>query len=160
MAVIQSATSDLSLRPPSLRNAALWFRDIPELSFCLNEQSYLQPEDDTSGYSPLLWTKFGGPKGMYLRHLTGMEVHANGHITGVRFQYDTNDIPSDFRELGRHSCWKYGCERPMNFPIDGPSGERITSIEICCEIISSESDDQLGASAEITLESFKVRHTD
>lgn len=127
---------------------------------CLHEQSFFQAETYTATYWPLLWTKFGGLGGRYLCHLTGIVVHSNGAITGMYFQYDTDDVPSDCRGMGRHSCSQSGCDRPMNFTIDGPGGERITGIEVCCEIIPLQSVIQLRSFGEDRLKSIKVRsHT-
>lgn len=159
IAVLQSAKSDLKLGPPSLRAAGLWYPDIPDPDVCLNEQSYLQPETEIAAFSPIFWSNFGGPGGMYLRHLTGMKVHSNGSIMGIQFQHDIDGIPPEARSLGRHLCSQCICGRPMEFSIDGPGGERITGIEILCEVNPLDSKALPGIFEETALNSFKVRPT-
>lgn len=160
IAVVQPFKNDLKLVSPSLQSAGLWYLGVPEPCLNLNEHSYLQPETHTGDvHWPLFWIHFGGPGGMYLRHLTGIEVHSNGSITGIHFQYDTDDVPSEYRRLGRHSCSNSLCHRPMRFTIDGPGGEHITGIEIGCEVVPLDSDDFRQPYGQNCLNSLTVRHT-
>lgn len=160
IAVVQQA-NNYKLGLPSLQSAALWYQGIPEPHLCLNDHAYLLPEAHTTAtYWPFFWAKFGGPGGVYLRHLTGITVHSNITITEIRFQYDIDDIPSNCRRLGRHSCLVSGCYRPMNFTIDGPGGERITGIELGCVIVPLDKKSYSYPFGQDSLDSLTVRHTD
>ncbi|EGD99690.1 hypothetical protein TESG_07031 [Trichophyton tonsurans CBS 112818] len=97
---------------------------LPEL--CLNDQSFTGQDPLTAGYQPLAWINFGGPKGVYLKHITGVCVTGPGNICTIEFEYDI-DLPVEIRKLGRRKVTNFSI---MNrFKIDGPGGEYITNID-------------------------------
>lgn len=93
---------------------------------CLNDQSFTGQDPLTAGYQPLAWINFGGPKGVYLKHITGVCVTGPGNICTIEFEYDI-DLPVEIRKLGRRKVTNFSI---MNrFKIDGPGGEYITNID-------------------------------
>jgi len=104
-------------------------------------------------YQPLCWTLFGGPQGIYLRHLTGMSVTCRGTPCGIEFYYNTN-VPIKYRKLGRYKSSEYA--QVIHFSIDGPAGEVINAIDIYLEYFDSEKVPWFYKNG--ALESFKVSH--
>lgn len=116
----------------SLRDSAFWYPQPLGPHVCLNEDSFPQRKNHIENYRPLFWTLFGGPGGIYLRHLIGIAAHQSGIISGIDFKYDIEDVPTEYRTLGRHECDPSapGCKEPMEFCIDGPGGELIDGVEV------------------------------
>ncbi|KAL9131737.1 MAG: hypothetical protein Q9217_000412 [Psora testacea] len=112
---------------PPLRENALWYPTVPDVKLYLNEASFTGKSPSTTGYRPLFWTLFGGPNGIYLRHLIQVTVTRLGNLLSIEFHYDTDEIPAERRMLGRHTPIDYS--ETMRFPIDGPGGEIITMVE-------------------------------
>lgn len=78
---------------------------------------------------PLIWNHFGGPEGSYLRHLTCVLVSRTGsYLSAIDFKYDTEDIALNSQRLGTVEISE--TSMAMSFPIDGPNGEYITSIDV------------------------------
>lgn len=115
------------MRSKSLRDIALWYPNIPEPGLCLNDD-YFTGEDPSVGYRPLCWNLFGGPGGIYLRSLTDIFVTCLGSLCGIEFRYNTDEVPAEWRKLGRYKSSEY--EQVMRFPIDGPGGEIIEAVEV------------------------------
>ena len=109
-----------------LRRSAIWYPDLPPASLNLNEDSFLQLQSYTWGYRPLFWTCFGGPGGIYLRHLTKMAVCWSG-LRRIDFSFNT-EVPAECRSFGRLEDSKY--THLIEFSIDGPRGEMIERVEI------------------------------
>lgn len=95
---------------------------------------------------------FGGPKGCYLRYLTGLSVTSLGTLRGIEFHFNTEDIPAASRRLGRCKSSEYA--KIMQFDIDGPGGEFINAIEIYLRNFAGEN--VLWFYKEGQLESFKA----
>lgn len=114
----------------SLRQAALWFPGFPPLSLDLNLHSFPQGLSYTNGFRPLIWTHFGGPKGIYLRNLVAIRFHVNHELYGIDFRYNDDYVPESCRSIGRHKCPGRSCYGNYEFDIDGPGGELVASIEI------------------------------
>ncbi|MCJ1253647.1 hypothetical protein MMC24_001459 [Lignoscripta atroalba] len=112
----------------SLRDAALWYPKIPEPGLRLNDDCFTGEDPSTSGYRPLCWTLFGGPGGIYLRSLTEISVTCLGNLCGIEFHYNTDEVPAEWRKLSRRKSTEFS--RVMRFPIDGPGGEIIDTVEV------------------------------
>lgn len=90
----------------------------------------------TAGYQPLFWTRFGGPGGVYLRSLTEVSVTRLGDLCHIGFCYDSEDISLPERTLGRRKVTEFS--RVIRFPIDGPGGELIQTVEVSTEHLAGE----------------------
>lgn len=117
-----------SQRQNRLRDSALWYPTIPPRNLCLNEEAFTPRAFYTAGFKPLFWCHFGGPRGKYLPHLTGVTVTSCVGILRIRFSFDT-PVPAEHRSFGRR---KFGDEEEevVHFPIDGRDGERLDVIKI------------------------------
>ncbi|KAL9101967.1 MAG: hypothetical protein Q9163_002825 [Psora crenata] len=120
------------MQSKSLRDAALWYPDIPEPGLHLNDDCFTG-EDPSARYRPLHWTLFGGPGGIYLRSLTNISVTfklcwGGAYLRGIEFHYNTDEVPAELRKLGRYR--PTGDDRVVRFPIDGPGGEIIETVEV------------------------------
>jgi hypothetical protein len=121
----------LDVQGPSLRGAALWYPTVPDIGLCLNEASFIGEPVSASGYRSLIWILFGGPGGVYLRHLTQVTVIRLGHLVSIEFHYDTDRIPGRMQKLGR--CISNSFSEVMRFPIDGRGGEIIITLATSVE---------------------------
>ncbi|KAK0716503.1 hypothetical protein B0T21DRAFT_375044 [Apiosordaria backusii] len=115
----------------TLRNSAIWYPDIPPAHLDLNDDFFLPAHSYKWGFRPLFWTHFGGPGGIYLKHLHGLTWETYDVLT---FETNEERVPSECRTFGRapllrddDSCSDLGGDF---FAIDGPGGERINAIEI------------------------------
>ncbi len=122
---------------PSLRATALWYPTVPSPDLCLNDESFTGESPSAAGYQPLFWTRFGGPDGIYLRSLTEVCVTRLGGLCGIEFYYDTENIPTETRKLGRRNFTEFS--HVTRFPIDGPGGELIQTIDVSIERAAGES---------------------
>ncbi|KAK3178681.1 hypothetical protein OEA41_000818 [Lepraria neglecta] len=120
---------------PSLQHAALWYPTIPDTDLCLNEASFIGEALSAPGYRPLSWILFGGPKGIYLQHLTQVTVSRLGDLDSIYFHYDTDGIVGQ-KKLGRRRVTEFS--EFMRFPIDGKGGEIITTLATSVERIDRE----------------------
>lgn len=109
---------------------------MPSPNVCLNDESFIGECPSTAGYQPLFWALFGGPGGIYLRSLTEVSVTRLGDLCSIEFRYDTEDISKNTRTLGRCNITDYS--RITRFPIDGPGGELIQSVDVSIECLASE----------------------
>jgi hypothetical protein len=117
----------------SLRDTALWYPKIPEPSLYLNDDYFTGEDPSAAGYRPLCWTLFGGPGGIYLQYLTEISVTTLGCLCGIEFHYNTEEVPTEWRKLGRRKFTEYA--QVMRFPIDGPGGEIIETVEVNLEYL-------------------------
>jgi hypothetical protein len=120
----------------SLRHYALWYPTVPPPHLSLNEGSYAGTIPAASEYSPFFWSQFGGSDGECLRHLTCISIMGLGQLCSVEFEYDTDDLTVNDRKLGRRRSTDYS--QVTKFPIDGPGGEVVTSIEVSLRRVTSE----------------------
>jgi len=104
---------------------------VPSPDLCLNDESFTGESPAAAGYQPLSWIRFGGPNGIYLRSLTEVCVTRLGGLCGIEFHYNTEDIPMEARKLGRRKFTDFS--RVERFPIDGPGGELIQTIDVSIE---------------------------
>jgi hypothetical protein len=109
---------------------------VPGPNLCLNDESFTGESPSAAGYQPLFWAQFGGPNGIYLRSLTEVVVTRLGGLCGIEFQYDTEDIPAEMRKLGRRRFTEFS--HVMRFPIDGPGGELIQTLDVSIERASGD----------------------
>lgn len=160
-----------------LRTSALWYPTIPRPFQNLHDNSFPARHVSPTEYRPLVHVMFGGPDGILLDHLLRISVTVSKDaIVGINFFYDipvtTNNttardtsvrasIPSGDRETnnrGNRQAYSYSLQAcpstasgdtsdKILFSIDGPAGERLTSIQ-------GEGDFFLGAAGEGT---FKYR---
>lgn len=159
MSLLESDASASSCQPNcqtySLRDAGVWFPQIPGRNLCLNEKEFPQRDSHMIGYRPLIWTLFGGPGGIYLQHLVAISVHLDTQIPGIEFHYDDPTIPEENSTLGRHKCEKfYGCGDPTEFKIDGATGERINAVQV--RLMAYEGENDYDIYDQGALDSFKV----
>ena len=120
----------------SLRPTVLWYPTVPSPNVCLNDESFTGECPSTTGYQPLFWTLFGGPGGIYLRSLTEVSVTRLGDLCDIDFRYHTEDISMKTRTLGRRNFTEFS--RIIRFPIDGPGGELIQTVDVSIERMAGE----------------------
>lgn len=133
-----SSEIEMSMGPrKSLRDTALWYPDIPGHGLYLNDY-FSTGADSSSGteYQPLCWTLFWGPGGIYLRSLTGISVSCLGALRYMGFSYNTDEIPIQYRKLGRRKSPEYA--QDIHFPIDGPGVETIEAVEVNLKYLDGE----------------------
>jgi hypothetical protein len=106
----------------------VWYPTIPPSNLDLNEDSFLPRDFFAVGYKPLFWSRFGGPGGEYLRHLTGISAVSCASILRIHFSFDV-EVPGEHRCFGRLK-FREEYEDSTEFQIDGPGGERIETIKI------------------------------
>ncbi|PLN80417.1 hypothetical protein BDW42DRAFT_114121 [Aspergillus taichungensis] len=112
----------------SLLHTALWYPDVPThgLHFTDTQNGVLRPY-----HAPLMWTSFGGPAGINLRHLRGISVQDRAYplIRGIKLNFDANVPDECSHVLGVYSLQ---CDdfRVTNFAIDGPGGEIIEKVRM------------------------------
>ena len=116
----------------------------------LNEESFTGEDPVTAGYQPLFWIQFGGPRGSYLRSLTGVSVDS---WSCIEFHYNIKGIPAERWKLGRHTPNQTNRKR-TKFSVNGPGGEVIDSIDVSLEYSTSETAYRFYKHG--ALESFKV----
>ena len=128
----------------TFRDQAYWYPSILPDDVSLNAESFTGKDSLIKRYQPLVWSRFGGPQGAYLRALTKISVSLNGRI---QFQYDREDIPAPSLTLGREKITvaepsdseeatdSEENDKPKNieFTIDGPVGETIQAIEVAID---------------------------
>ncbi|GBF62029.1 hypothetical protein TMEN_4553 [Trichophyton mentagrophytes] len=119
-----------------LRSKAFWYPSIPSPELCLNDQSFSGKDPLTAGYHPLAWIHFGGPKGAYLKHVTGVRAMDIADVCTFEFEYEI-DLPVEIRKLGRRKVLEFSTTTRFN--IDGPGGEYISSVDAC--VISGKGKD-------------------
>lgn len=128
-----------AVRELSLRDKAYWYPSVPPDDVSLNAESFTGQDSLIKRYQPLMWSRFGGPRGVYLRALTKISVSVNGRL---HFHYDREDIPAHSLTLGRDHRGPIGAEqalqrlglyRGVEFSIDGPGGEMIQTIEVAID---------------------------
>ncbi|WEW59724.1 Protein gts1 [Emydomyces testavorans] len=120
----------------SLRATALWYPTVPNPELYLNDESFTGESPLTAGYQPLIWIHFGGPKGVYLESIKEICVTRLGSLCCIEFGYDTEDIPTGLRKLGRRKVTDFS--RVTRFQIDGPAGEFINTISVSIERLDEE----------------------
>lgn len=112
-----------------LRHMAIWYPTLPPKTININE-AFFQGQRDCgaylSGFRPLFWTCFGGPGGIYLRHLTKITLCCDA-LRRIEFSFNVG-VPVESRMFGRHEDEEL--TEVVEFPIDGPGGEVIDQIEV------------------------------
>jgi hypothetical protein len=128
------SAADASQPASNLRNSAVWYPDVPTPTLCLNDEAFPSGKTFQSEYKPLFWCHFGGPGGRNLAHLTNIAVTRSDDLRGIDFSFDT-EVPREHRSFGRRkkSFWE-----TTDFPIDGPGGERISSIEMRHQFLEAQ----------------------
>lgn len=137
----------------SLHRHALWYPNVPPPHLTLNEHSFTGRISAATEYSPLVWSQFGGMSGEFLRHMTGISVMQLGQLYSIHFRYNTDATGLGLTRLGRRAQTDFS--KMIEFAIDGPQGELITSVEASLEKGPSEC--TLPFCQDGKLESLKVR---
>lgn len=111
-----------------MRKAALWYPRVTPLELYLNETSFTGQNPLHTGYRPLFRIHFGGPGGIYLKHVSEVSVQGSKKILSLEFHYDEFHSIGRLSKLGRY----YNIEVPKGptFPIEGLNGERLVSVEV------------------------------
>lgn len=147
----------------TLRRYALWYPKIPDESLNLHEDSFVNWRRHTTDlhFRPLFWTHFGGPKGIYLKHLLGLRVlMCPGKLLSIQYDYDNSvaglrrsyedRLGADgyqkshihVENLGRWIEDDMPDEKTaVRFSIDGPGGEYINAIELHFEPTPEDMED-------------------
>lgn len=120
----------------SLRDTAFWYPDIPGPALCLDDEGFVGEDPSAVRYRPLCWALFGGFGGRHLESPTGISVTCLGSLCGIEFHYNTDEVPAEWRKLGRRKSTEYA--QDMRFPVDGPGGELIETIEVNLEYAYGE----------------------
>lgn len=114
-----------------VRNNALWLSKFPSSKFIMND-TICMGGNPVFGYFPLEWTSFGGPGGIYLRHLTKVSICRGPYRPWIlhrgismKFHFGTRSIPAEHRTLNPGDRQDY-----EGFNIDGPNGEVINQVDI------------------------------
>jgi hypothetical protein len=113
-----------------LKESGIWYPEIPRYPVCLNEEILPNIEFYSTGYFPLFWVPFGGAGGKDLELLTSIQITMVDGIWGIEFSY------CDGREVGKLGRHPYDIDlnpevpNISTFEIDGPHGERISSISL------------------------------
>ncbi|PPJ58328.1 hypothetical protein CBER1_04528 [Cercospora berteroae] len=106
-----------------LQKQAIWYPRVPQPSLHVQDQHQRYPPD----FQPIFWTQFGGARGNLLKHLTSVSISRQNSICGISFDYaDTAPATTRLAMLG-YPPDEYSCGT-KRFSVDGPAGERITSI--------------------------------
>ncbi|KAH6856879.1 hypothetical protein B0I37DRAFT_389954 [Chaetomium sp. MPI-CAGE-AT-0009] len=125
----------------NLRNSALWHPDVPGPALQLNEESFFPLRArfvSELSYKPLFWCHFGGPGGKYLPHLTRVSATSGDGTRRIRFFFDLK-VPTEHRALGRLADLRVREGQNVEFPVDGPGGERIVAVEMGHQFFLHES---------------------
>jgi len=124
----------------NLRQLAIWDPDVPSPTLDLNESFLVTPELYTSGFRPLFWTWFGGPRGIHLSNLVKITIVGLA-ILRVDFTFDNPKVPAERHQFPRRELDsdEQG-SKMIEFTIDGPQGELINKIEIVKQLLGSKGD--------------------
>ena len=124
---------ELAPNRTSLRSIGIWYPQIPNTSWYLNELSFSGYEWAREQDVPMAWIRFGGSGGKRLKDLIGIKSQAAyGRLYSLEFVYGEGvPPPDDDLQLGR-------CDPAMArfgelFEVDGPGGETIKSVEIALQ---------------------------
>ncbi|VUC25839.1 unnamed protein product [Clonostachys rosea] len=119
-------------------NSALWHPKIPGNGLFVNYDSLTPTNELMSAYRPIIWTHFGGPRGIYLRALTGIRViyesrsgGYGGNILQMKYQYVHEGAckPGALEPLGRYEPRRHtGVE--ICFSVNGPGGDFINRVDM------------------------------
>ncbi|KAK4140734.1 uncharacterized protein C8A04DRAFT_14664 [Dichotomopilus funicola] len=124
---LQSASTND--KTSQVRHMGIWYPALPPTTINLNEAFFLSQRPCLGywrGFRPLFWTCFGGPGGIYLRHLTKIRLCSDA-LRRIEFSFDV-DVPVECRMFGRHE--DDDLTDVVEFAIDGPGGEVIDQIEV------------------------------
>ncbi|KAK3901085.1 hypothetical protein C8A05DRAFT_45190 [Staphylotrichum tortipilum] len=122
-----------------LRNSALWYPEMPPSDVDLNVSFLHEPDTYGEGYRPMFWTRFGGRGGCHLSALVKIDIRpASGRMD---FFFNRPEVPNEYRSFGRQGYYMLEeddpeedlDDAPIEFPIDGPSGEFLTKLETLSE---------------------------
>ncbi|KAI9762403.1 MAG: hypothetical protein M4579_000379 [Chaenotheca gracillima] len=109
----------------SLRNTALWYPDIPQRDWHLNEDCFTGKDTPVSEFRPLCYTWFGGHGGTRHQRLQQISVsYRSTRIKAIDFHYSKDEV----QRLGLPQL--SGHEEVLTFHIDGSQGETIENIDV------------------------------
>ncbi|CAK1360825.1 unnamed protein product [Cercospora beticola] len=107
-----------------LRKQAIWYPRVPQPSLHIQDQHHQRYPPD---FRPIFWTQFGGARGNLLKHVISVSISRQNSIRGISFDY-ANTAPATTRVAMLGHPPAESSFRTKRFSIDGPAGERITSI--------------------------------
>ena len=113
-----------------LRELGIWYPEVPNKSWYLNEESFWSIEPYTTRFQPLFWTHFGGEAGARLKDLTRIRADVDTSLQRLSFFYNYSSEPDESCTIGRQDF--DAIFSVIDFDIDGPGGERIESVELFC----------------------------
>ncbi|KAF2793398.1 hypothetical protein K505DRAFT_337834 [Melanomma pulvis-pyrius CBS 109.77] len=123
----------VAVAPSGLRALQIVGKNIrldPSNELYLNENSFTGQNPCHTGYRPLLWNHFGGPRGSHLKNIVGLFVKSKYRFSSLEFVYD-GICGHSSSTLGL--CNEEGVHRDPMFTIDGIAGELITSVAVHVE---------------------------
>ncbi|KAK2750687.1 hypothetical protein FQN57_002760 [Myotisia sp. PD_48] len=136
--VILAVSEENSIAPPpprvrersrSIRSTELWYPQIPSHDVLINDPYQILTIGDPR-FTPMVWTHFGGPNGIYLRSITEISINLYSSFCSIEFQYNIKDIPPSVCKFGLLGSLLDQYIKFTRFPIDGPGGELIQKIDI------------------------------
>lgn len=111
-----------------LRTTGLWYPEIPPSSYHLHDDVFAGRNISLHDYRPLVHVMFGGRRGSLLKYLTRISVTvSNAAIVGIDFFY-TDDSPVEHLQACPSTASGDDSVK-IPFIIDGPGGERLTSLQ-------------------------------
>ncbi|XHG02713.1 hypothetical protein AWENTII_006054 [Aspergillus wentii] len=121
--------------PPSwmdyMMKNALWYPKIASGKLCFNEDSFSGGDILVPGYRPIVWTLFGDEDGSRLSSLTQMMIMVyRERFWKLVFFYGSEVSFTRGIDLGRLPDVPRNNGPVIRFPIDGPGGERIDSVQV------------------------------
>lgn len=112
----------------NIRHAGVWYPTLPPPTLDLHDTFFPAALTSTRGLHPLFWTSFGGPGGIYLRHLTKITICWEG-LSRIEFSFDpAADVPNESRVFGRIRDREW--TKKIELEIDGSGGEVVDRIEV------------------------------
>ncbi|KAE8358792.1 hypothetical protein BDV27DRAFT_137125 [Aspergillus caelatus] len=111
-----------------LRTTGLWYPEIPPLSYHLQDDIFAGRNISLHEYRPLVYVMFGGRRGNLLKYLTRISVTvSNAVIVGIDFFYTDHSPVKQLQACPSTASGDDSVKIP--FLIDGPGGERLTSLQ-------------------------------
>ncbi|KAE8378910.1 hypothetical protein BDV26DRAFT_178586 [Aspergillus bertholletiae] len=113
---------------PPLRTTGLWYPEIPPASYHLYDDIFTGRNISLHDYRPLVHVMFGGRRGDLLQYLTRISVTvSNAAIVGIDFFYTDSSPVKRLQACPSTASIDDSVKIP--FLIDGPGGERLTSLQ-------------------------------
>ncbi|KAH6624073.1 hypothetical protein B0J18DRAFT_427196 [Chaetomium sp. MPI-SDFR-AT-0129] len=119
-----------------IRHAGVWYPTLPPPTVSLHDTFFPAALTSTRGLHPLFWTSFGGPGGIYLRHLNKITICWYG-LSRIEFSFDpAADVPDESRVFGRIEDRRW--TKKIELEIDGSGGEVVDRIEVAQHVVKTD----------------------